>query len=317
MLDHQTKPPAFSSPSTPVVPSGQRYSVLITGLAETMAEALEETWWTLEGLDSIEFKYDGLDRFLGVQLTSQWSHLDTQLKTLVHSLPASVETTSMEIHPVQAIAPEDWAESWKQHWQITRLLPQLIIQPSWLPYTAQAGETVIKLDPGMAFGTGTHETTRLMLSVLSDMVTHQTIPKTASVIDVGTGSGILSLFLALQGFTQLTATDIQPNVIDVVADNLVMNQLPADRIETNLKPLWEFEAEQFDLVLANIIALVLEELMPDLVRLLQPDGWLILGGITRAQLEGFLAQMSAYPVLLKDILIQGEWVSLVYQRPRT
>jgi ribosomal protein L11 methyltransferase len=219
----------------------------------------EEVLWTLPGVQAVE-------------------HAITKPGQLtVYSLQPLTDLPGIRVVSSKALEDSDWAESWKQHWHVTPITPTLTIRPSWEAYTPQQpDETVLTLDPGTAFGTGTHETTRLMLSVL-DTYRHQLQYAQTSVLDVGTGSGILAIACGLFGATHIMGQDIDPAVIPVAESNAALNN--QSHIHWTATPLPELCHTRYDLVLANILAPVIVDLMPDLVLRLSPEGLLLTSGI--------------------------------------
>src|SRR6266699_2818687 len=172
---------------------------------------------------------------------------------------------------------EDWANAWKDYFHVTHIGKRLVIRPSWREYTPQQDEVTLELDPGMAFGTGLHPTTRMCL----EQVEQRTRPG-MRVLDVGTGSGILALAAAKLGAASVHCVDNSSVAVESATANAVANHL-SDRITVTLGVLDEAEGArlsgQYDLVLANIIARVIGSIAPNLARVLAPDGILITSGI--------------------------------------
>jgi ribosomal protein L11 methyltransferase len=207
---------------------------------------------------------------------------------------------------------EDWANAWKDYFHVTHIGRRLVIRPSWREYTPAADEVVITLDPGMAFGTGLHPTTRMCL----EQVERRVRPG-MRVLDVGTGSGILALAAARLGAAHVYAIDNSSVAVESATENAAMNGL-ADRITVMEGTLDEAQAErmagQYDLVLANIIAHIIGALAPQLARTLAPDGVLVVSGIIeerRADAEGPL--LEAGLELVEQTMID-DWLALVLRR---
>lgn len=175
------------------------------------------------------------------------------------------------------IAEADWAEAWKQHLTILHVGRRLVIRPSWLPYTPAEGEVVVELDPGMAFGTGTHPTTQMCLLALEEHVRTG-----ARVLDLGTGSGILAIAAAKLGAGRVLALDTDPQAVAVARENIHRNGV-ADRVRVARGSLAQ-AIGRFDLVVVNILARVLVEMAEaGLARRLAPDGRLIVAGLLAGQ----------------------------------
>ncbi len=215
-----------------------------------------------------------------------------------------------EAPEVRPVRQEDWAEGWKQHFPPVRIGRRLVIRPSWEPWEAAPGEAVVTLDPGMAFGTGTHGTTRLCLEALAECFEESSPPR--RVLDVGAGSGILAIAAASLGAERVLGCEIDPEACAVARENVERNGA-ADRVEMTCAPLEELEGG-FEVVLANILAEENVRLAPHLVRRLAPGGRLILSGIL-AEKEGLVregfAPFFAAPPLLS---VREDWVCLVYRR---
>lgn len=206
---------------------------------------------------------------------------------------------------------EDWAEGWKQHFSATRISPRLVVRPSWEEFAAQPGDVVIEIDPGMAFGTGTHGTTRLCLEAVAAAFESATPPR--RVLDVGTGSGILAIAAAAYGTEQVLACDIDPEACAIAFENAILNHLD-EKIIFSIAPLEELEGE-FDLVLANILAEENIRLADALVAHLAPGGSLVLSGILIEKEEMVVNAFNVYGLGGPEIQHNEDWSCITYRRP--
>jgi ribosomal protein L11 methyltransferase len=224
-------------------------------------------------------------------------------------LPILPNVTVLNTKPIEEA---DWAESWKQHWHVTPITPTLTVRPSWETYQpAKPDEVVMTLDPGTAFGTGAHETTRLMLTVLDTF--HATLEYAqTSVLDVGTGSGILAIACGLFGSTQVMGQDIDPTVIPVAESNAALNQ--QTHITWTATPLPELCHTRYDLVLANILAPVIAELMPDLVLRLAPGGMLLTSGIIHKAAPQVIEAAQAHGLTQQATWQDGNWCAIAFKQ---
>ncbi len=189
---------------------------------------------------------------------------------------------------LSAAVPESvWRDAWKRYFKVSQLTRQLVVVPSWETFAPAADQLALHLDPGMAFGTGTHASTRLVLEELQALADGGTA--VTRVLDVGCGSGILSIAAALlwPGAT-CVALDVDPLCIDATRENAAANGV-ADRIVARAAPAGEL-GEAFPLVLANIQAHVLRDLRPDLIARTAPGGTLILSGLLTPQAEPLAAE---------------------------
>ena len=206
---------------------------------------------------------------------------------------------------------EDWSNSWKVHFKPLRDGKRLLIVPTWEETTELPGDLVLRIDPGMAFGTGGHETTRLCLELLEHTMDCRDPAVAPSLLDLGTGSGILAMAASLLGADRILALDIDPDAVVVARENLALNQLSV-RVECGTAPL-ESITERFDVILANILAEELVRLAPYLADRLHPGGSLILSGILeeKEQLvrQGFDSQALEYCQTARA----GEWVAMMYR----
>lgn len=209
-----------------------------------------------------------------------------------------------------SVRMEDWAENWKQNFSAFHVGHNLVIRPSWEEYIPQVGEVVVEIDPGMAFGTGTHETTQLCLEVIAELLGRPDPP--LNMLDVGTGSGILALGAAALGCQQIVANDIDPTACTVARENIKKNN-SAKQIEVSEDSL-ENLSGQYDLIVANILAEENIRLRHAFMEHLLPGGWLVLSGILK---EKEALVRDGFADLLLDFFpsrYQDEWVCLLLRR---
>ena len=206
---------------------------------------------------------------------------------------------------------EDWANVWKEHYRPVKIGRRTVVRPPWQEYEAKGDEVVAILDPGMAFGNGTHFTTRLCLVGLED-----TIEPGMTVFDVGTGSGILAIAAALLGAARVDGVDIDAVSVRTALDNVSRNGL-SDVIDLRVGSAGPGEPFQgpYDLVLANIIARVLCELHEGIVAAVRLGGLLVLSGIIEERETPTRETYDAHGLELLVRRQEEDWVSLVYRRP--
>ena len=205
---------------------------------------------------------------------------------------------------------EDWAEGWKQNFSVFHVGKRLVIRPSWEDYVPAAGEVVVEIDPGMAFGTGTHGTTQLCLEMIAELLDRPDPPM--NMLDVGTGSGILALGAAALGCQRVVANDIDPDALSVARENIDKNNC-AEQIEISEQPLEKLPG-QFELIVANIMAEENIRLRHAFMEHLRPGGWLVLSGILKEKeqlvRDGFAdLSLEFFPSRYQD-----EWVCLLLCR---
>ncbi len=238
---------------------------------------------------------------------------------------------------VRQIEEEDWANAWKQYYTIQRIGAHIVIVPSWLDYQPLPDDRVVRLDPGMAFGTGLHPTTQLCLIELERHVTPG-----MHVLDLGCGSGILSIAAARLGAARVLALDTDPIAVEATRANATLNGV-ADRIiaaegslgrgasfghwlrpdaggSVEAPPLLPASLPddilpQFDLAVANIIARVLVAVAPDFAVALRPGGLLISSGIIADREPDVVAAYAAVGLEAVARRQEGDWVALVHRKP--
>ncbi|MDR1567584.1 MAG: 50S ribosomal protein L11 methyltransferase [Streptococcaceae bacterium] len=209
-----------------------------------------------------------------------------------------------------ALAEEDWANAWKKYFEPVRVTRHLTIVPSWTKYQAALDDELeIILDPGMAFGTGTHPTTRLCLQALEAKIRGG-----EHLIDVGTGSGVLSITASLLGVGKILATDIDEAAVRIAKENIELNLKPAQNIEVVANDLLSGLDFSADVIVANILADILVDLIEDANRLLKKEGILILSGIIEAKLPLIEAVYRKNGLVLEERLQIGEWVCLILRK---
>ena len=233
-------------------------------------------------------------------------HLAPRLKTLESTL-ADLSGSHNWRYKVQfeQIDEEDWAESWKAFFFPQQITPRIVVKPTWRDYTPQPDQLVIEIDPGMAFGTGTHPTTALCLQLLE-----KHIRPGQSVLDVGTGSGILLIAAAKLGARTLAGVDLDPLAIAVARENLQKNGI-VNEVELTCGHLLDTVSRKFDLIVANILADVILDLLDHLGAILKPDSLFIASGIIQAYAQKVVAKMIASGFQVQDLLEQGDWVAIV------
>lgn len=200
------------------------------------------------------------------------------------------------------MSEQDWANEWKQYFHVTHVGKSLVIKPSWEDYTAKAGEHVIEIDPGMAFGTGTHHTTNMMMERLEKVITPD-----STVFDVGTGSGILAIASAMLGAKSVKAVDIDAVAVRVAKENVADNGL-ADAIEVCEGDLLHGTEGRADVIIANIIADIIIMLLKDIPQRLAADGVFLASGIIEERMTDVEAEAHKQGLVVDAVDHRGGWV---------
>jgi len=210
------------------------------------------------------------------------------------------------------IAQEDWSSNWKQYFTPFRIGKRLVIKPSWETFEENPDDLLIDIDPGMAFGTGLHESTRLCLRLLE-----QYVHPDYCVLDVGTGSGILSLAAARLGAKFVMGLDVDAEAIDIARENVAHNAARFDpslsqRIELQVGSLDTIQIiEKFDCIVMNIRPNIILPLIPYTEAILQTGGALIIAGILETEGADLIHEIRAHDLLVQDHLGEGEWIAYV------
>ena len=200
---------------------------------------------------------------------------------------------------------EDWSKKWKEKWDITRVTDKILVVPDWLEYNGKENEVVIRLEPGCAFGTGTHQTTQLCMKVIE-----RYMPKNCRMADIGMGSGILAICAKKFGADYVYGCDNDETVIDVARENAIKN---------NVNCIFELNtadklSEKFDFVCANILHNVLAEIMGDLKNIMNDNAIMVLSGILDEKKPIVLDAIKKYDLRLVEDVYQDQWVALIVRK---
>lgn len=261
--------------------------------------------------DDANFAYEELDApsTLRACVEAPWEMQERDaLRYRVAALPLSAPASPLVFRDVSA---RDWSEEWKRYWDVWHSGGRIVVRPSWEPYRARPGELVIELDPGAAFGTGQHETTRLCLVALE-----RHVRRGARVLDLGAGSGILAIAAARLGAASVLGVDVDADTVAVARANAIRNGIGA-RTRFAAGSLgdawpWRERAERsFDLVVANISSPVIVDLLPQIAAALRPGGLFVGSGFIDANEAevGAAAAAAGLRALRGDAY--GEWRCLI------
>lgn len=213
------------------------------------------------------------------------------------------------------IDEEDWSSSWKDHWKPESIGDRFLINPAWLPMPTETDRVVLRLDPGVAFGTGAHQTTQLCLESLEMRLDPSTTG--AIVADIGCGSGILSIGALLLGAKQAYAVDVDPLAVKATLENRDLNQVAADRLiaaEGSLDRLLELLSGPVDGILCNILAEVIIDLIPGFEQIAKPTTWGILSGILLDQVKPIADTLEQHGWIVATLWRKQDWCCLNIRR---
>jgi len=210
----------------------------------------------------------------------------------------------------EAVAADTGLDTWREHAQVWRAGSNIVIVPPWLdvPSDMTTDDLVLLIDPGHAFGSASHETTRLCLEAVAEFVTPGAV-----VADIGCGSGVLAIAAVRLGARGAIATDISPDAIIATIENARRNDV-ADVVDVSTATIEELDNATYDLVLANIGAATLCSMAQGLVQITKPDGMLVLSGLLAEQTEIVAAALNQTGAVVDDVREDGEWRALVAHR---
>ena len=274
--------------------------------------AIEDPELAREYIESGQWDYWDLPPAqTGHILVKAYFPVDDRLKVRAVELRTALEILAREtsrqafIYRELDLEEEAWATAWKAYYKPFRVGRRLVVKPTWEACEMQPEEILIELDPGMAFGTGSHPTTTMCLELLE-----QHLQPGQKVIDVGTGSGILAIAAARLGASEVVAIDLDPVAVKTARENVELNGV--DHLVTvavgNLLHNQELRA---DVLVANIIADVIILLAPAAARVLPPGGVLIASGIIAGRLDEVRQSLLAQNLVIGEQLINGEWAAIV------
>lgn len=203
------------------------------------------------------------------------------------------------------IQDEDWSSSWKEYFHTVKVGDIIVIKPSWEAYNESPDDIVIELDPGMAFGTGTHHTTAMCIRLLEEIITGG-----MKVFDVGTGSGVLAITAAKLGATDIAAVDFDSVAVRVAKDNVANNSVE-EYISVRQGDLLQGIEGRADVIIANIIADIIIRLLDDVPHKLKQGGTMLASGIIADRVADVTAAVVAHGLLVDKVVEQGGWAAMV------
>lgn len=316
--------------------------------AAAVAEIFDRRGWGGTVHEEILDEHGGMHTTLKTYVAASEEERLRQIEidlALLNRQRAAQGRPAIPLPQLRHLAETDWAEAWKAHYHVLPIGRRLVIKPTWEPYTPRPDQVVIELDPGLAFGSGLHATTRLCLELLEEH-----LRPGGRVLDVGTGSGILAIAAARLGAAAVLALDNDPEAVRVARENVALNGV-ADRVTVRAGTLAAdgtllaaaddaapgLTAElpphlgergdapmtaadnghppgDYDLVLANILAETIVELAPGLVRSLAAAGKLVVSGIIQERADAVVERLRACSLPRIERHQDGDWVALLAQR---
>lgn len=226
--------------------------------------------------------------------------LETRMAELAKDHHITYRIAYHELHE------EDWAESWKKYFQPEKITDTIVVKPTWREYDASPDELVIEIDPGMAFGTGTHPTTSLCMMLIEKHITPGD-----HFLDVGTGSGILMILAAFLGAKKVTGIDTDEIAVTIAEKNLMLNNIPPDVYQVAQGNLVETVGEKFNLITANILSEVILVLLDTIKQVMAENSILICSGIIEENAGSVVEKMKTIGLTVRDVVIREKWAAVV------
>ncbi len=211
---------------------------------------------------------------------------------------------------VVGVNEEDWANAWKDYYKPLHIGKRIVIVPAWEKYEKQPDDIIVTMDPGMAFGTGTHETTRLVIGLL-EKYAHSG----QRMLDVGCGSGILAICASKLGAKECRAYDIDEVAVRVAADNILTNECENVTCDqSDLLKNVDLSNGKYDLITANIVADIIIRMIPDVGRYMNDDAVLLASGIIEPRADDVIAAFEAHGFVIEEVASDNDWCALAVKK---
>jgi ribosomal protein L11 methyltransferase len=245
-----------------------------------------------------------------IRLEHRIDSLKTYVDSLIYLFPEIEELD----FATETIVDQNWGEEWKKYFKPLRVSKNIVIKPTWERYAPAGRDIVIEIDPGMAFGTGQHPSTRMCLEALEDIILKDRTIKNWRVLDVGTGTGILGIACAKLGADKVVCVDIDKKAAEIARENVAVNHVE-DRIQIINRDVTTIR-EPFDLIVANLTVQILLRLRTHLMSLIENAGYLVISGIIDQHKSDIESHFSTDIFTLHHIITEKEWVCYVLQKKR-
>jgi ribosomal protein L11 methyltransferase len=239
-------------------------------------------------------------------------HRIASLKTYLDSVTQLFPDLEEPGLSTETIVDQDWGEEWKKYFKPLRVSKNIVIKPTWERYAPAGRDIVIEIDPGMAFGTGQHPSTRMSLEAIEDIILKDRTIKKWRVLDVGTGTGILGISCAKLGAERVVCVDIDKKAAEIARENAKINHVE-DRVEVINRDVTTIH-EPFDLIVANLTAKILMRLRTHLMSLIENEGYLVISGIIDQNQNDIESQFLTGKFALHRIITEKEWVCYILQK---
>lgn len=260
------------------------------------------------------FSDDVLDYTENIQLVNQvWAiifylpnnRFFTKKLKMIEDEIKLIEDIIYEVYTSE-LNTDSYKDEWKKSFHTTKITENIVVNPSWEEYEQKDNEIVIHIDPAMAFGTGTHETTALCIELLEKYA------RGDSLLDLGCGSGILMLIAKKLGYKKVVGIDIDENCLEVVKDNFLKNDISSG-YKVYIGDIKKYSFEKFSVIVSNILVDVLEKILPNIIQSMTDSTYVIFSGILQEKKDSFISYANEYGLELVDEKIKNKWIGLVFK----
>ncbi len=283
--------------------------VVIEDSSELTKERIDQ-FGEIYALNPADFPKNGVILKAYLSATSFLAETVEEIKLAIENLVNFDINIGENIVTISEVNEEDWATAWKQYYHPVKISERFTIVPTWEEYTpVSTDELIIELDPGMAFGTGTHPTTVMCLQALEKVVVEGN-----EVVDIGTGSGVLSIGAALLGAKRVHALDLDHVAVKAARENVELNKVE-QMVEVVHGNLLDEVKEPADVVVANILAEIIMSFTDDAFTIVKPGGLYVTSGIIGAKKEDVKQSLIASGFIIEEVLMMEDWVAIIARRP--
>ena len=243
---------------------------------------------------------------------SKWEQKLARLADYLESLHEIFPELAKPEFAVRKFADQDWGEEWKKYFKPVRIFKNIVIKPTWERYSPSGRDIVIEIDPGMAFGTGQHPSTRMCLEALEEVLLKERPNRKSSVLDIGTGTGILSIGAAKLGAYRVVAVDIDPKAAEIAQQNVNINNVEGE-VSVMSMDIVNLDGS-FDVIVANLTAETIVKLHAHIGQMLARGGHLVCSGIIEQRAHLVEEAMASLALQQEKVLKEKEWVCYTYKK---
>ena len=253
----------------------------------------------------------------GVEVIKAFFPVDVRSEKRVNAISKylkSLEDIFPEADPpvmvTEIITDPDWGEQWKKYFKPIRVCKNIVVKPTWERYAPDSRDIVVEIDPGMAFGTGQHASTRMCMEAVEDTILKDRSIKEWKVLDVGCGTGILGITAAKMGAQDVVCLDNDPKATEIASDNAQINKVDLRILNMDASDF----SEPRNLIIANLTAKLLVRFHGHLLKLLLPEGYLIISGIIEQDITAIEEHFCQAPLVKHHVLTEKEWVCYILKK---